>query len=128
MKSSKRDEAEGKMHRVKSKIKEIAGKVILDSDLEAEGKKESKTGKVQEKIGDIKKVLVNKHRLPTEAIGGIEDALDHMCYSFDSVGRRVVDRVHDGWRHSCPGDHRHHRGGDPDYSRSTRVTICGITG
>jgi uncharacterized protein YjbJ (UPF0337 family) len=29
----------------------------LDSDLEAKGKKENKTGKVQEKIGDIKKVV-----------------------------------------------------------------------
>jgi uncharacterized protein YjbJ (UPF0337 family) len=57
MKSSKKDEAEGKAHRVKGKIKEIAGKAILDSDLEAEGKKENKTGKVQEKIGDIKKVV-----------------------------------------------------------------------
>ena len=40
----------------KGKIKEIAGKVILNPDLEAEGKKENKTGKVQEKIGEIKKV------------------------------------------------------------------------
>ena len=56
MKSSTRDEAEGKLHQVKGKIKEIAGKVILNPDLEAEGKKENKTGKVQEKIGEIKKV------------------------------------------------------------------------
>jgi len=57
MKSSTRDEAGGKLHQVKGKIKEIAGKVILDSDLEAEGKKENNAGKVQEKIGDIKKVV-----------------------------------------------------------------------
>ena len=57
MKSSKRDEAEGKLHQAKGKIKEIAGKVILNPDLEAEGKKENKTGKVQEKIGEIKKVV-----------------------------------------------------------------------
>ena len=57
MKSSTRDEAEGKLHQVKGKIKEIAVKVILDADLEAEGKKENKTGKVQEKIGEIKKVV-----------------------------------------------------------------------
>ena len=57
MKSSTGDEAEGKLHRVKGKIKEIAGRVILDSDLEAEGKRENNAGKVQEKIGDIKKLV-----------------------------------------------------------------------
>ena len=34
MKSSTRDEAEGKLHQAKGKIKEIAGKVILNPDLE----------------------------------------------------------------------------------------------
>ncbi len=32
MKSSTRDEAEGKMHQVKGKIKEIAGKVTMSPD------------------------------------------------------------------------------------------------
>jgi uncharacterized protein YjbJ (UPF0337 family) len=57
MKSGMRDEAEGKWHKVKGKIKEIAGKVSMNPDLEAEGKAESITGKVQEKIGEIKKVV-----------------------------------------------------------------------
>jgi len=57
MKSSTRDEAEGKMHQVKGKIKEIAGKVIMNPDLKAEGKGEIRTGKVQEKIGEIKKIV-----------------------------------------------------------------------
>ena len=57
MKSSTQDEAEGKWHKVKGKIKEIAGKVSMNPDLEAEGKEEGRTGKVQEKIGDIKKVV-----------------------------------------------------------------------
>ena len=56
MKSSTQDEAEGKWHKVRGKIKEIAGKVSMNPDLEAEGKEEGKTGKVQEKIGEIKKV------------------------------------------------------------------------
>jgi uncharacterized protein YjbJ (UPF0337 family) len=42
---------------VKGKIKEIAGKVSMNPDLEAEGKEESRTGEVQEKIGEIKKVV-----------------------------------------------------------------------
>jgi len=57
MKSSTQDNAEGKLHKVKGKIKEIAGKVSMNPDLEAEGKEEGKTGNVQEKIGEIKKVL-----------------------------------------------------------------------
>jgi uncharacterized protein YjbJ (UPF0337 family) len=57
MESGTRDEAEGKMHQGKSKIKEIAGKVSMNPDLEAEGKEERRTGKVQEKIGEIKKVV-----------------------------------------------------------------------
>ena len=42
---------------MKGKIKEIAGKVSRNRDLEAEGKNESKTGEVQEKIGEIKKIV-----------------------------------------------------------------------
>jgi uncharacterized protein YjbJ (UPF0337 family) len=49
--------AEGKWHQVKGKVKEIAGKVGLNPDLEAEGKAESRSGDVQEKIGEIKKVV-----------------------------------------------------------------------
>jgi uncharacterized protein YjbJ (UPF0337 family) len=57
MKSSTKERAEGTFHEVKGKAKEIAGKVIMNPDLEAEGKEESRTGKVQEKIGEIKKVV-----------------------------------------------------------------------
>ncbi|MFO7686995.1 MAG: CsbD family protein [Desulfobacterales bacterium] len=57
MKSSTRDEAEGKWHQVKGKIKEVAGKVGLNPDLEDEGKKENRNGEIQEKIGEIKKVV-----------------------------------------------------------------------
>jgi uncharacterized protein YjbJ (UPF0337 family) len=42
---------------VKGKIKEVAGKIVGNRDLEAEGKNENLGGKVQEKIGQIKKVL-----------------------------------------------------------------------
>jgi uncharacterized protein YjbJ (UPF0337 family) len=57
MKSSTRDEAEGRLHRVKGKIKEVAGKVSMNPDLEAEGKDELLTGKTQEKIGQVTKVV-----------------------------------------------------------------------
>jgi uncharacterized protein YjbJ (UPF0337 family) len=57
MKSSTRDDAEGKMHQVKGKIKEIAGKIIMNPDLETEGKGEISAGKTQEKIGKVKKFV-----------------------------------------------------------------------
>jgi uncharacterized protein YjbJ (UPF0337 family) len=57
MKSGSRDKTEGKLHQVKGKIKEIAGQVSMNPDLEAEGKGEKSEGKVQEKIGQIKKLF-----------------------------------------------------------------------
>ena len=57
MKSSTNDNVEGKMHQVKGKIKEIAGKAVGNRDLEAEGKAEIFDGKVQEKIGEVEKIL-----------------------------------------------------------------------
>ena len=57
MKSSTQDQAEGKIHKEKGEIKEIAGKHINNPDLEREGKDEKIGGKVQEKVGQIKKVF-----------------------------------------------------------------------
>ena len=57
MKSSTRDEAEGKLHQVKDKIKDVAGKLSDNPELEAEGTDEKIAGKVQEKIGQVEKVL-----------------------------------------------------------------------
>jgi uncharacterized protein YjbJ (UPF0337 family) len=57
MKSSIRDKAEGTFHEVKGKVKEIAGKLSDNPKLEAEGAGERMAGKVQEKIGQVKKIL-----------------------------------------------------------------------
>ncbi len=57
MKSSTKDNAEGTMHQVKGKIKETAGKIVGNDDLEAEGKIENLDGKIQEKVGEFKKIL-----------------------------------------------------------------------
>ena len=56
MKSSIRDKTEGTFHEVKGKVKEIAGKLSDKPKLEAKGKGEKITGKVQKKIGQVKKV------------------------------------------------------------------------
>jgi uncharacterized protein YjbJ (UPF0337 family) len=42
---------------VKGKIKETAGKVVKDRDLEIEGQVENLEGKVQEKIGQLEKFV-----------------------------------------------------------------------
>jgi len=57
MKSGTQDQAEGMFHKVRGKLKEIAGKLGMNSELEAEGKDEKIAGKVQEKVGQVKKVL-----------------------------------------------------------------------
>ena len=57
MKSSTKDQAEGKFHKVKGKIKEIAGELSDNPKLEAEGVGEKMAGIVQEKFGQINRVL-----------------------------------------------------------------------
>jgi uncharacterized protein YjbJ (UPF0337 family) len=57
MKSSTRDQVEGKLHGAKGQVKETVGELINDPYLEAEGNVEKKEGKVQEKVGQIKKVM-----------------------------------------------------------------------
>jgi uncharacterized protein YjbJ (UPF0337 family) len=57
MKSSTMDQAEGKFHKVKGKLREIAGKLSDNPKLEAAGNYEKIGGIVQEKIGQVKKAL-----------------------------------------------------------------------
>jgi uncharacterized protein YjbJ (UPF0337 family) len=57
MKSSTKDQAEGTFHKVKGTIKEIAGKLSDNPKLEGEGTGEKIAGKVQAKIGQVKKVV-----------------------------------------------------------------------
>ena len=57
MKSSTTDQAEGTFHKVKGKIKEIAGNVSKNPELAGEGTDEKTAGKLQEKIGEIEKVV-----------------------------------------------------------------------
>jgi uncharacterized protein YjbJ (UPF0337 family) len=42
---------------VKGKVKETVGQVTSNPDLEAEGKAEHRAGKVEKKVGQIKKVF-----------------------------------------------------------------------
>jgi uncharacterized protein YjbJ (UPF0337 family) len=57
MKSSRKDIAGGRMHKVKGKVKESIGHLFGNRRLEAEGKDENLDGRVQEKIGKVEKVV-----------------------------------------------------------------------
>ncbi len=57
MKSSTKEQAQGKFHEVKGKVKEEVGKLIANPRLEAEGQSEKGVGKVQQVIGKVKNIL-----------------------------------------------------------------------
>jgi uncharacterized protein YjbJ (UPF0337 family) len=57
MKTSTKDQAAGKLHEVKGKVKEMAGHLTNNPGLEADGVAERLAGNVQDKIGQVEKVL-----------------------------------------------------------------------
>lgn len=57
MKTSTKDQMEGKIHTLKGTAKELAGKLAENPVLAAEGSDEKIAGKTQEKIGQIEKVF-----------------------------------------------------------------------
>ena len=57
MDNSTKDQIEGALHEVKGKVKETAGQVLNNPDLEAEGQAENMGGKLQQKVGQIEKVF-----------------------------------------------------------------------
>jgi uncharacterized protein YjbJ (UPF0337 family) len=57
MKPSIQDEAEGKFHDLKGKLKKKVGHLTNDPDLEAEGQAEEISGKVQERVGRVENLL-----------------------------------------------------------------------
>jgi uncharacterized protein YjbJ (UPF0337 family) len=57
MKSSTEDQLKGSIHEAKGTVKEKAGQITNDPNLTAEGQDEKLGGKVQQKVGQIKKVF-----------------------------------------------------------------------
>lgn len=57
MNSSAKDQIEGAFHEAKGKVKETVGQATNNPDLEAEGKAENLAGKLQKKVGEVKKVF-----------------------------------------------------------------------
>jgi len=57
MKTSTQDKAEGTGKDLKGKAKEGAGKLVGNDRLRDEGRADQAEGKVQKKVGDIKKVF-----------------------------------------------------------------------
>ena len=56
MKSSTQDKAEAMFHKIEGNVKEVAGKISDNPKLETEGTVEKINGRVQEKVGQVKKV------------------------------------------------------------------------
>jgi uncharacterized protein YjbJ (UPF0337 family) len=56
-KAGTKDELEGNLHDLKGKVKEKAGQLVNDPDLEAEGQAEKIAGKIQKKVGQVETVL-----------------------------------------------------------------------
>jgi uncharacterized protein YjbJ (UPF0337 family) len=56
MKPSTQDKTAGKLHEVTGAVKQKAGEVTSDPNLEANGRVEKNAGKVQNAVGKIEKV------------------------------------------------------------------------
>ncbi len=59
MRSSTKDKIKGSLLEAKGKVKEESGKAVGNPDLRDRGTGEKVAGKVQKKVGDIKKVFGN---------------------------------------------------------------------
>jgi len=57
VKSSTKDRAKGRLREAAGKIKEKTGRATRDPDLEDRGTAEKMGGKVQRKVGEVKKVF-----------------------------------------------------------------------
>lgn len=57
MKESTDDQAKGKFHEIKGKVKEKVGRATNNPKLEAEGQDEKVGGKVQKKVGQVERVF-----------------------------------------------------------------------
>ena len=57
MKSSTQDKAEGTMKDIRGKVKEGVGNATDDPNLRDDGQLDQAEGKVQKKVGDVKKVF-----------------------------------------------------------------------
>lgn len=54
-----RDELKGKAEKAKGYVKEEAGEILNDPELEAEGKMERASGELREKFGEAKEKVSN---------------------------------------------------------------------
>ena len=57
MKDSTKDKARGTAKDMKGKIKEATGKAVGNPNLRDEGRADQVEGKIQKKVGDVKKVF-----------------------------------------------------------------------
>lgn len=63
MSSSMKDKIKGTFHEVKGQVKKTTGKLIKNTELEAEGTGEKIAGQTQHKAGQVKKVFDENRNL-----------------------------------------------------------------
>ena len=57
MKPSTKDQIKGELHEIKGTVKEKVGQIANNPNLAADGQSENFAGKIQKKVGRIKKVF-----------------------------------------------------------------------
>jgi uncharacterized protein YjbJ (UPF0337 family) len=57
MKSSTKDQVEGKLREIKGRVKEAVGHATNNPDVTNQGRAEKLAGRVQKKVGQVKKVF-----------------------------------------------------------------------
>lgn len=62
MKNSTEDKVQGTVHQVKGAVKEGAGKITNNPELEIEGKIEKNVGKLQRHVGDAEKAIEDRNK------------------------------------------------------------------
>ena len=50
--------------------------------------------------------------------------MDHIGYSLNFVASGIAHWLHDGWGHSYPTGHRHHRISGPTYSGTKNIVVA----
>jgi uncharacterized protein YjbJ (UPF0337 family) len=55
-----KDQIKGRAEETKGKVKEVAGNIVGDDEMELEGNLEKNVGKVQAEFGDLKKNIKDK--------------------------------------------------------------------
>jgi len=104
MKSSTQDKVEGTYHQVKGKVKEVAGKLSDNPELEAEGAGEKMAGEVRSGQEGLGELISNQE--------GGSHVVDDCCSTGHFMAVGVGERLYDREFYSYPAGRCHHHCAD----------------